>query len=252
MSKIYRGEEATKRVQTILADGGFYPGVIDGIHGGMTDGALLRMRAQALAGADDATITPGAGGDPRLVWGAKLTRAEREKVRHIANDLQASPDHLMRCIAFETGGSFDPAQRNRAGSGATGLIQFVPTTAAPYFYSADALDRMNAQQKRAAGLDATNRLAAMSRLEQLDYVHKYFRPFRGRLNSLPDFYMAILWPAAVGREANYVLWDEKSRPTTFRQNSGLDMNRDGRITKAEAATKVVTFSAGDPHTWPGE
>ena len=36
----------------------------------------------------------------------------------------------MAVMSFETGGTFDPGIRNAAGSGATGLIQFMPSTAA--------------------------------------------------------------------------------------------------------------------------
>lgn len=229
---LLRGEEAVKHTQRILAAAGFYPGAIDGVFGGQMDGGLQRLIAAAHAGAQDAVILPGGGGDPALVWGAKLTRREREKVRFVANDLGAHADHLMRCMAFETGGSFSPAQLNRAGSGATGLIQFMPTTA--------------------VGLGTTvAALAKMTVLEQLDYVHRYFRPFRGRLKNLGDFYMAILWPGAVGKPDSHVLWDKATRPTTYRQNSGLDVNKDATITRGEALAKVAAFSAGNPHSWPG-
>jgi soluble lytic murein transglycosylase-like protein len=36
----------------------------------------------------------------------------------------------MACMAWESGRSFRPDVKNMAGSGATGLIQFMPTTAA--------------------------------------------------------------------------------------------------------------------------
>lgn len=128
----------------------------------------------------------------------------------------------MAVMAFETGRTFKPDIRNLAGSGATGLIQFMPATA------------------RALGT-TTTQLAAMSAEDQLNWVYKYFQPFKGRMHTLSDVYMAVLWPAAVGKPDSTILWDKESRPTTYRQNAGLDINKDGKITKGEAAVKVYQF-----------
>jgi hypothetical protein len=49
-------------------------------------------------------------------------------------------------------------------------------------------------------------------------------------------YMAILWPRAVGQPNSYVLFARPSR--AYEQNSGLDGNRDGSVTKEEAASPV--------------
>jgi len=53
-----------------------------------------------------------------------------------------------------------------------------------------------------------------------------------------DVYMSILWPAAVGKPVNTVLFDSIKTPTTYKQNKGLDVNNDGTVTKAEAAAQV--------------
>jgi hypothetical protein len=159
-----------------------------------------------------------------LAWGAKVSPAFRDKVRAISGRLGCDPSDLMACMAWESGRSFSPSVKNMAGSGATGLIQFMPKTA--------------------IGLGTTTaNLATLSAEQQLDYVEKYFQPFKGKLNSLADLYMAILWPLAVGKPLEYVLWDERSKPTTYRQNSGLDTNRDGMITKAECSAKLYAMKA---------
>ena len=126
----------------------------------------------------------------------------------------------MACIAFESAETFRPDIRNAAGSGATGLIQFMSSTAKGLGTTRDALAAMTAEQ-------------------QLEWVLAYFLPYKGRLHTLADVYMAILWPAGIGKPDEWTLWDQASRPTTHRQNAGLDMNKDGRITKAEAAAKVL-------------
>jgi hypothetical protein len=53
----------------------------------------------------------------------------------------------MAAMAFETGGSFSPAVPNKAGSGAVGLIQFMPSTAKGLGTSTEALKKMSAVQQ---------------------------------------------------------------------------------------------------------
>jgi hypothetical protein len=119
-------------------------------------------------------------------------------------------------MAFESAETFSPKIKNAAGSGAVGLIQFMPRTA------------------RGLGTTA-DELAGMTAVDQLDYVEKYFQPYKGKLKMLSDVYMAILLPSAVGKPENHILFNKGK---AYRQNSGLDSNQDGEITKAEAASKV--------------
>lgn len=159
-----------------------------------------------------------------MAWGAKLSQAERLKVREIADMLAVEADWLMAVMAFESGRTFSPSVRNLAGSRAVGLIQFMPATAL------------------ALGTTAED-LARMTRLEQLDYVRMYFKPYAGRMRSLGDMYMAVLWPKAVGKADGYVLWDAGQQPTAYRQNSGLDSNNDHRVEKWEATGKLMAMLA---------
>lgn len=154
-----------------------------------------------------------------LAWGAKVSPVFRDRVIWIGEDLKFDPNNLMAAMAWETGEKFSSRVTNMAGSGATGLIQFMPSTA------------------RSLGT-TTAKLAAMTAEDQLNFVHKYFKPFRGRLHTLADLYMAILWPNGVGKPESYVLFDRAKQPTAYRQNSGIDMNKDGQVTKAEATAKV--------------
>lgn len=156
-----------------------------------------------------------------LAWGKKVSKAFRDRVVAMGELLDVDPNHLMACMAFESGQTFSPSIRNGAGSGATGLIQFMPATA------------------QALGT-TTDALAKMSAVKQLDYVEKYFLPRKGKLKTLEDLYMAILWPAGIGKPNDYVLFrkDDPLNPKRYVQNAGLDYNGDGVITKAEAARKV--------------
>jgi hypothetical protein len=92
-----------------------------------------------------------------------------------------------------------------------------------------------AQTARDLGTTVSD-LALMTAEEQLEYVHRYFKPFRGSLGSLADCYMAILWPAAVGRPADYVVFS--SGKVAYAANSGLDINKDGAVTKRECVAFV--------------
>jgi hypothetical protein len=156
-----------------------------------------------------------------LAWGKKVSEDFKAKVIEMALDLVVEPNYLMAAMAFESGETFSPSVLNRSGSGAVGLIQFMPSTA--------------------AGLGTTSaKLSSMTAVEQLDYVHKYFKGYRSRLKPLDDVYMVILWPAAVGKPGSYVLFDkdDKNHPKRYLQNKGLDKDQDGKVTKNEAAAAV--------------
>ena len=156
-----------------------------------------------------------------LAWGKKVSPEFRAKVKDMAKRLETEPDWLMAAMAFETGETFSPSIQNAAGSGAIGLIQFMPSTARSLGTTTDFLGRMKPE-------------------EQLYYVESHLKPYRGRLKTLEDVYMAILWPAAIGKPNDHALFmkDDPRTPKRYIQNKGLDFNGDGVITKAEAAEKV--------------
>lgn len=157
-----------------------------------------------------------------IAWGNKVSKSFLAKVAGMCAlfhwDWYGAISDVMSCIAFESGETFSPNIKNAAGSGATGLIQFMPSTA--------------------EGLGTTtSALAQMTAENQLDYVAKYFKPYASRIHGLSDMYMAILLPKYVGQSDVSVLFTEGT--VSYRQNSGLDANSDGKITKAEAAAKVL-------------
>lgn len=157
-----------------------------------------------------------AGTEQPVAWGRRVSPEFRKKAVAVAQRLGLDPSTLMAVMAFETGRRFTSATRN-ARSGATGLIQFMPKTAAALGTS-------------------TAALAGMSEIRQLDYVEKYLKPYAGRMTDLPSAYMAVLWPAAVRKPLSHVLF---AAPTVaYEQNKGLDADKDGKVTKAEAAAKV--------------
>jgi hypothetical protein len=210
-------KEQTMQLQRDLAARGLYAGAIDGDWGPASRVAWAAALA-LLAKVSAPTVPP----TRSLAWGARVSQTFRDRVCWMADNLAMPADGaswLMACMAWESAETFAPDVRNMAGSGATGLIQFMPSTA--------------------LAMDTTvGDLAQMTAENQLNFVFRYFKPLKGRLQSLGDVYMAILWPAGIGKPENFVLWDRVSRPTTYRQNVGLDINKDGAITRAEAVAKV--------------
>lgn len=125
--------------------------------------------------------------------------------------------YLAACIAFETGETFSPTIRNAAGSGAIGLIQFMPATA------------------RALGTSVAE-LSHLDFIRQMNYVAKYFEPYKERIHNLNDMYLAILMPKFIGRSPDTRVFINPS--IEYRQNSGLDANKDGFVTVREICAKV--------------
>lgn len=157
---------------------------------------------------------------PRLLaWGAKVSPTFRERVRWIGDELAIEPDWLMACMAFETGRRFTANVRNPSSS-ATGLIQFMRGTAIQLGTTVEAL-------------------AAMTPEDQLNYVYKYFAPWQGKIRTLADCYMVILWPKAVGAPGDEAIFVEGT--SAYAVNAGLDADKDHKVTKAEAAARVTSL-----------
>ena len=143
-------------------------------------------------------------------------------VEELASKYELEPEVLLAVMDFETGGSFNPAQKNAAGSSGTGLIQFMAKTA--------------------KGLGTTTeKLSNLDRLGQMKYVEKYLDQYAGKIKGgkAQDVYMAVLFPRAIDKPDSYVLFREGT--LAYKQNKGLDKSGDGTITKAEAAAKVVSL-----------
>ena len=143
------------------------------------------------------------------------------EIEAMAERLGTKPEYLMAVMSFESAGTFSPSVRNSI-SGATGLIQFIPSTA------------------RALGT-STAELAGMTPVEQLEFVEKYFdQPhFAGKLGSVEGLYSAVLSGQAKPNPDD-TLPNFVRGHINYTQNAPLDLNNDGRITSGEAASEVVS------------
>lgn len=163
----------------------------------------------------------------------RLSQPELRALIACAESLGFDPDWLACVIAFETGGSFSPSQRNKWAeanaakkgavySGAIGLIQFMPNTAKNLGTSSAAL-------------------AKMTFIEQLEYVKRYLKSYAARIKSLEDCYLAVFYPAAIGRSDEWVVGDRNVNgfsAKVYQQNAGFDVNKDGLVTKGEICRTI--------------
>lgn len=110
-----------------------------------------------------------------------------EKVKQISSWLSIEPNWLMMVMYLESG--ISPSIKNQTG-GATGLIQFMPNTAIGLGTSTEALSKMN-------------------HVDQLDYVYKYFYPYRNKIKSGYDLYMVTFYPYALNKADDYIIGSER-------------------------------------------
>ena len=126
-----------------------------------------------------------------------------EKVQQISQALNLNYIDMLACMHLETGGTMDPAITNSLGY--TGLIQF-GTPAATLCGT------------------TTAALRELDRVSQCDFVQKYF--IGNRLNQkapnprLVDLYLTILWPAAIGKPDDFVIFPAGS--ATYKANPAFD------------------------------
>lgn len=129
------------------------------------------------------------------------------KVNDIATMLSIKPEWLMFVMYFESRlnhKAVNPITK------AAGLIQFMPLTA------------------HSLGT-TTDELLKMSNVEQLDFVYKYLKPYKGRMIRWIDVYLAVFYPAAMGKGDDYVIKND----LVARQNPIFDINKDLDISVSE-------------------
>lgn len=131
-----------------------------------------------------------------------------DKVIEVASFLGVKPEHLMFLMWFETGHTLDHRIQNKIG--ATGLIQFLPSTA------------------RFLGT-STDELKAMSNVEQMEYVKRHLAPFKGKYKDFVDLYCGIFYPKAVGQPDTFRITSDM----IARQNPIFDINKDLDVEKSE-------------------
>ena len=157
------------------------------------------------------------------------------KVKEVASKLSFPPIELLSCMNLESNRTFDPAIDNKVGAskdpegmGFVGLIQF----------GTDAARELGVTKRR---------LISMSRVEQLEYVLKYFRRWGWPSKQVPNptlvnIYLTILLPAFRFSPLDEQIaksGDPKSGGW-YRANNGFDPGKLGYFTPA-MVEKVVSM-----------
>ncbi len=149
-----------------------------------------------------------------------LSQEFYEKVVQISDKLNCSANDLMALMNSESG--LDSTAENKIG--AVGLIQFLPKTA--------------------EGLGTTTQeLKAMTPEQQLDFVEKFLveakktAGYAGDAKVGPGTLYAFAFLPSYAK--NDILAEKDNDPYEYyAQNAGLDLNNDGKITKADLARRV--------------
>jgi len=160
---------------------------------------------------------------------------ETDKVdKNFLSSLEGMCDRLnMNCMAvlsvmhYETGGSFSPSIKN-PGSSATGLIQFMSSTA--------------------NGLrTTTKKLSEMTQIEQLEYVEKYFNLIKNNFDNVDymdpkNVALAVFYPSAIGKGDDYIIAEKGRSKLDYKiLKANKDHNGDGKITAKEYTGKALSM-----------
>jgi hypothetical protein len=136
------------------------------------------------------------------------------EIQAIGERLSADPNWLLTIMQLESG--IDPAPRNPSGK-ATGFIQFMPATA------------------KAMGT-TVDELRAMSDVEQLAYVERFYSHYAGKLRGPGDVYMVTFYPALAFKPTDTVI-ARKGEPV-YDQNAGLDVDKNGILTVGDVESRA--------------
>ena len=142
----------------------------------------------------------------------RTTVRDRQKLITIADALGLDPDWISTVISIES--RWNPRAKN-PNSSASGLIQFIESTA------------------KALGT-TTAAIRSMSTSEQLELVRRYLQPYARRIKSVGDTWLAVFYPAALGKPDSHIIGAEGSQ--AYEANANLDKNKDRTITVAEIKT----------------
>jgi hypothetical protein len=147
-------------------------------------------------------------------------------LKETADKLGIPPFWLWYVIKIES--NWNPKAVNKT-TGASGLIQIMPSTAKGLGIS----------------LDSIRNSSAEAQLKGV--VYKYLLPYKKKLTSLANLYLAILYPYAVGKSDKFVLGSERSQAFSKivgkQNNPHYDINKDGVMTKGEIKKFVYQDAA---------
>lgn len=226
--KLYRSFDPFRQVVDLLGAGlekimAILPGHMKflqsfglGLLQGKGFGGALRDAWGALTGLPGTPAAAAPAPTPGLGTGGN---ASINALTGVAQRLGINPEHLL-AVAFKES-SLNPAAVNSL-SGASGLIQFLPSTARGLGTTAEAIRGMTPEQ-------------------QAPFIERYLRQAGvGPNSTLEQVYAAVF--AGNASKAGRVLYSRGSK--AYADNAGLDLDKNGEITSMEAANAAASAWAG--------
>lgn len=157
-----------------------------------------------------------------------------QKVHEVSILLLIKPSWLMIVMWIEC--KFNRSIINTY-SGTVGLIQFTITNICKFW----GLSLPHLARERNGKLIVTPEIRRIQKVvqdtpgvEQLEKVFEYLKPYVGKMKTLHDVYLAVFYPAAIGRPLDFVLGSERSvrwMKLVYQGNKNLDLfgDRDGLL-----------------------
>ena len=195
----------TLQSMNAMGGGSGIPKMMDGVTYANEGGQIKKNYSYDLSGASKDLI----GGDKKFLKAIEGLSARRD----------INPAQLLGLIASESG--FNAQASNP--SGATGLIQFMPMVA----------ERMGI---------TTEDIGKMNRSDQVGLIDQYFS-----MNQLPNnpsagqLYTNVFMPSLTNKGSDYEITredDKYNNAYIYRENAGLDKNKDGIITIDEMGGRI--------------
>lgn len=157
-----------------------------------------------------------------------------KKLIEVCKELQIHPSWLMVVMKIECG--FNRKAINKV-SGAVGLIQWIPRFVAEFVNLPESATWLIQQ-----------RIKSMSGVEQLELIKKFLWRYRGKMTDPYQTYLAVFWPAALGKSRDYIIGDKGAsgiKGKSYKWNAYLDTkygNRDNYITIIDIEAFVDHFT----------
>ncbi len=167
--------------------------------------AYSRSQKNGTFGREFKDITGGPGGDTR---GRGLAESAefRAEAQAVASRIGVSLADLYKVMWKESGINTHAVNPI---SGATGLIQFIPSTA------------------KGMGT-SVHEIRNMTPLQQLSLVERYYRPYAGRVKDYVDLYLVTFYPYALGKGDDYVFGSQNGTAEKNRNQNQVIANFSSR------------------------
>lgn len=146
---------------------------------------------------------------------ANLSPAGKAALIDVSRSIGVDPDWMGAVFQFESGFRKDAVNPY---SGAFSFIQFMPSTLGN-------LGTSKAQVQQMSDVEVIR-----------GPVYHYFAAWSGKLKTLDDTYLAVFYPAAIGKADDWVV--ARKGNAVYDQNAGFDRGNKGYITKGDIVQTI--------------